>query len=122
VEAPAAGIVVVRVGGELDRATAPRLARLLDNQIASFPPAPRDPGRSIHLVIDVAHVRCFGVGGLEVLRHARHTCELAEVQLHLAGLSSREAMLPLRVAEFLPLFSTFPTLEHALHALAQLAL
>jgi anti-anti-sigma factor len=111
VEAPAVGIVVVRVAGTLDRLTAPRLLRLLDNQLH------HGAGRRAHLVVDLAEVRHFGSGGLEALRHARYAAEQTGVALHLTGLTARAGLLPGWATELIPEFDTFPVLEQALAAL-----
>jgi hypothetical protein len=118
VEEPVAGVVVVRVGGELNRGTAPRLARLLDEQLdhcvgVHQPPATTD--HRAHLIVDLAEVHNFA-GGLPVVRHAQHTGELADIAVHLTGLDSRVGLLPGWAAEFATQFGGYPTTEDALNA------
>lgn len=103
VTAPAAAIRVVWVAGVLD-------------QLAVTP-----SGGTAHLIIDLAGVRCFGIGGMAGLRHAGYTCSQAGMGLHLTGLAAHEPMLPPRVAARLSEFSTFPTVEDAIAALRPFA-
>ncbi len=117
VECPVRGVVVIRIAGDLDRFTAPRVARLVDNQLADIG-STRMP-RLAHLIIDLAQVRRFGIGGLEVLRHARYTGGRTGVQLYVTGIADRAMMLPTRVADLIPQFRTFPTIDHALATLTE---
>lgn len=119
VEEPVAGVVVVRVGGELNRLTAPRLARVLDHQLDRCVAAHHPPGtfdRRPHLIVDLAGVRSFAAGGLSVLRHAQYAADLADVGVHLTGLAARAGLLPGWAAEMLAPFDGFPTPEDALTA------
>jgi hypothetical protein len=120
VENPAPGIVAVRVAGQMNRLTVPRLLRLLDslihrNAVAARPPT---PGLSTcdgcaHLIVDLVGVAHFGAGGLDALRHPRLAAEQAGVKLHDTGLSARAGLLPLWVAEQIMEFDALPTLEDA---------
>jgi anti-anti-sigma regulatory factor len=111
VEHPAPGIVVVRVAGVLNRATGPRLARLLDVITGGR-------GRPRHVVVDLGDVRAFAVAGLDVLRHAEYGCRSLGVGLHVCGLAAREELLPAAVVERLAGLPSFPTVECAVAALA----
>lgn len=113
VEAPVDGLRVVLVAGDLDRVGGERLSRLLDLQVGAVAP----PGGPGHVVVDLANVRFFGVGGLEALVFARDAGLRAGVDVHLAGLGSRELLLPQRVRELLAGFSVFDTLEAAVRRL-----
>ncbi len=119
VEDPAAGVTVVRVAGDLDRLTAPRLARLLDVQldrclgVARRGTAATPDGRA-HLIVDLGAVRHFGAGGLPVLRHAQYTADEADIGLYLTGLTARAGLLPGWAAELVAGFPSLPTLEDAL--------
>jgi anti-anti-sigma regulatory factor len=121
VEQHAPGIVVIRVAGELSLATAPRLARLLDTYLGETTlgsqPESRGNQRPRCMLVDCTDVRTFGIGGLDVLRHAQHVARQARIPLHLTGLREREAMLPRHVAALLPTFTMFGTLDEALEAL-----
>lgn len=124
VESPIPGIVVVRVAGQLTRLTAPRLARLMDHQLryAPRPPTPdatAQAARLRHIVVDLAGVSTFGVGGLSVLSHARHVATRAGIGLILTGLDARLPALPGDVGILAAQFSTLPTLERALEVLAE---
>ncbi|MCW2718333.1 hypothetical protein [Pseudonocardia sp.] len=118
VEEPVAGVVVVRVGGELNRGTAPRLARLLDGQLdhcVAVHDTPATIDRRAHLIVDLSGVRNFA-GGLSVLRQAQYTADLADVGVHLTGLVARAGLLPAWAAELMAQFNGFPTAEDALTA------
>lgn len=118
VEEPSPGVVVVRVAGELNRATGPRLARLLDAQldrcVAAHHPSTTVDGRA-HLIVDLDGVRNF-TGGLPVLRHAQYTADEADVPMHLTGLAARADLLPGWAAAGLMPLSEFSTPEEALTA------
>ena len=111
VERPAPGIVVVRVAGVLNRATGPRLARLLDVIIGGG-------HRPRHVVVDLGDVRAFAVAGLDVLRHGEYGCHRLGIGLHVSGLAAREELLPAAVVERLAGLPGFPTVERAVAALA----
>lgn len=119
VEQPTPEIVIIRVAGHLDPGTAPRLARLLDVQLGSAnrTASPGTPVGTAHVLVDLAEVRFFGVGGLDVLRHANHIARRGTIALHLSGLRAREEMLPSWVADLLPTFSTFASVDSALKIL-----
>jgi len=101
VEDPTPTITVVRVAGDLCRAYAPRLARLVDACLDRCIGA----GRT-HLVVDLACVRHFG--------HAD-----AGVVLHLTGVADRAELVPSWVPELVARFDSFPTLEEAVAALSR---
>jgi len=111
VDAPTSGLRVVLAAGELDRTTSFRLARLIEQQAGAL-----DEGG--HIVIDLANVRFFGGGGLEVLGATRDMCRRIGVAVHLAGLGARQVLLPQRVIGLLGGFSTYDTLEEAMWALS----
>jgi anti-anti-sigma regulatory factor len=126
VENPAEGIVAVRVAGQMNRVTVPRLLRLLDSLIhrnsetarSLMPELPTSDGRA-HVIVDLAGVGHFGTGGLDALRHSRHAAEQAGVKLHLTGLSARTGLLPLWVATQIMEFDALPTLEDAVAAFGE---
>jgi anti-anti-sigma regulatory factor len=102
---------VVRVAGVLDRATVGRLAGLVATQVAR-------PGSAGHVVVDLGEVSFFATDDYAALRRARDGARAAGVQLHLAGVSAREPLLPIGVTAALAEFSTFPTVECAERELA----
>jgi anti-anti-sigma regulatory factor len=122
VENPAAGVVVVRVAGDLDRSTAPRLARLLDAQLDRCLEVGRGgtartaDGRP-YLIVDLGGIRYFGPGGLLVLRHAQYTADQADIGLVLTGLTARAGLLPAWAAELVAGFPGLPTAEDAVAGL-----
>jgi anti-anti-sigma regulatory factor len=97
---------VVRVAGVLDRATVGRLAGLVATQVAR-------PGCAGHVVVDLGEVSFFATDDYLALRRARDGARAAGVQLHLAGVSAREPLLPVAITAALAEFSTFPTVERA---------
>jgi anti-anti-sigma regulatory factor len=97
---------VVRMAGVLDRVTVARLAGLVATQVAR-------PGCEGHVVVDLGEVSFFATDDLSALRQARDGASAAGVRLHLAGVSSREALLPVGITTALAEFSTFPTVERA---------
>ncbi|RZT87298.1 anti-anti-sigma regulatory factor [Pseudonocardia sediminis] len=111
VEAPDDHVRMIRVAGNLDRAAAAGLLRLIDAQVRLHRSGHR---RLTHLLVDLEAVHSFEPGGLQVLRHARHSTAGHGVGLHMAGCSGRLHLLPLRARQVLGEFSTFPTVEIAL--------
>ncbi len=109
VQHPAVGVCVVTVDGELDMVTAPLLEACLDEQLATGP---------THLVLDLQPVRFMASNGLNCLLRIHELAQTTEVQLHLAGLVTRAVARPLQVTQLLEVFNTYPTLSHALTALA----
>jgi hypothetical protein len=97
---------VVRMAGVLNRVTVARLAGLVATQVAR-------PGSAAHIVVDLGEVSFFATDDLEPLQQARDGACAAGVQLHLAGVSARESLLPLAVIAALAEFSTFSTVERA---------
>lgn len=109
VQHPADGVCVVAVDGELDMATAPLLEACLREQLAAGP---------THLLLDLQPVRFMGSHGLNCLLQTYELAQTTGAQLHLAGLVTRAVARPLEVTQLLELFNTYPTLTHALAALA----
>lgn len=109
VQRPAVGVCVVAVVGELDMATAPLLEACLRKQLATGP---------THLILDLQSVRFMGSNGLNCLLQAHELAQTTGTQLHLAGLVTRAVARPLEVTQLLDSFNTYPTLTHALAALA----
>jgi anti-sigma B factor antagonist len=108
VQHPAVGVCVVAVDGELDMVTAPLLEACLRDQLATGP---------THLIVDLQPVRFMASNGLNCLLHAHELAQTTGTQLHLAGLVTRAVARPLQITQLLDLFSTYPTLSHALTAL-----
>ncbi len=113
VEDPTPTITVIRVAGDLNRASAPRLARLTDSRLDRCV----ETGRS-HLIVDLACIRTFGPGSLHVLRHAQLAGAQAGVVVHLTGLAGRAGLLPSWVPDVVARFDNFSTVEAAVSALA----
>ena len=106
VEVRSPNLCVVGVAGVLDQATVGRLAGLVATRVAR-------PGCSGHLVVDLGEVSFFATDDFGVLRRARDGARAAGIQLHLAGLSAREPLLPESITAALAEFSSFSTVERA---------
>jgi anti-anti-sigma regulatory factor len=97
---------VVGAAGVLDRGTVARLAALIEAQLAR-------PGCTGDLVVDLGEVSFFATDDFEALLRARDIGQESGVRVHLAGLTAREALLPIAITSGLAEFSMFPTVEHA---------
>lgn len=106
---PTVGICVLVVEGELDPLTAPLLEQRLREQLVAEP---------AHLILDLESVRFLGCSGLSCLLDARELAGASGSQLHLAGLITRVIECPVRITGLVGLFSTYPTLIHAVIELA----
>jgi anti-sigma B factor antagonist len=102
---PAVGIGVVVVDGELDVLTAPLLEQRVRDQLVAGP---------AHLILDLESVRFLGCSGLSCLLGARKLVQASGSQLHLCGLITRGVERAVGISGLLGgLFSTYPTLLHA---------
>jgi anti-sigma B factor antagonist len=106
---PLVGITVVRVDGELDLLTAPLLERCMRDQLVARP---------AHLILDLEPVRFLGASGLSCLLDARKLVRVSGSQLHLTGLITSVVQRAVKATGLLGLFSTYPTLLHAVLDLA----
>ena len=105
---PAAGQVVIEVGGEVDMLTSPQLRVAVLEQFAE--------GAGVELVVlALDDVVFLGTSGLAVLIEVRDTAHSAGVELRLAC-TARRVMRPLAIAGLVPLFDIHPTVEEALVA------
>jgi anti-sigma B factor antagonist len=103
---PAAGQVVIEVGGEVDMLTSPQLRAAVLEQYAE--------GAGVELVVlALDDVVFLGTSGLAVLIEVRDTAHNAGVELRLAC-TARRVMRPLAIAGLVPLFDIHPTVEEAL--------
>ncbi|MGH3692810.1 MAG: STAS domain-containing protein [Pseudonocardiaceae bacterium] len=110
VRCPSVGVCVVTMDGELDMLTAPLLEACLHQQFAAAP---------AHLILDLEALRFLGSNGLTCLLWARELADRStRTQLHLAGLATRVVARALQVTQLQDRFHTYPTLTHALTAVA----
>ncbi|MBW0102298.1 STAS domain-containing protein [Pseudonocardia sp. KRD291] len=116
VETPDERVRLIRLAGTLDRTAAASLLRLVDAQLDLVAAGHR---HLTDLLVDLESVRSFEPGGLETVRHARHSTGARGVRIHLVGCSGRLHLLPLRACQVIGEFSTFPTAEIALAELAR---
>lgn len=101
---PAAGQVVVEVGGEVDMLTSPQLRRLVLDRL-------RAGAELVVLALD--GVTFLGTSGLAVLIEVREAAHAAGVELRLAC-TQRRVLRPLATAGLVPLFDIHDTLDLAL--------
>ena len=103
--APAAGQVVVEVGGEVDMLTSPHLRAAVLEQFETA---------GVHIVVLVLdEVTFLGTSGLAVLIEVREAAQVANVTLRLVC-TARRVLRPLTIAGLLPLFDVRKTLSNAL--------
>ncbi|HYZ35393.1 MAG TPA: STAS domain-containing protein [Pseudonocardiaceae bacterium] len=101
---PLVGITVMVVDGELDLLTVPVVEQYLRDQLVAQP---------AHLILDLESVRFLGASGLSCLLGARELVGARGSQLHLAGLITSAVQRAVKATGLLGLFSTYPTLLHA---------
>ena len=105
--APAAGQVVVEVGGEVDMLTSPQLRAAVLEQFET---------EGVHtLVLVLDGVTFLGTSGLAVLIEVREAALTANVALRLVC-TARRVLRPLTIAGLVPLFDVHETLNEALAA------
>lgn len=104
---PTSTSVVIRVAGELDATTAPRLHELL---------APRLSSTAETVVLDLSGLEFLGVAGLEMLAHARQRAASRSIALCLVDgpICVDRALRAAGLHEDLP---TFATVEAAVQRL-----
>jgi anti-sigma B factor antagonist len=103
---PAAGQVVIKVGGEVDMLTSPQLRFAVLDQF--------EPDSGVELVV-LDGVTFLGTSGLAVLIEVREAAHTAGVELRLAC-TARRVLRPLTIAGLIPLFDIHDTVEQALAA------
>jgi anti-sigma B factor antagonist len=105
---PAAGQVVIKVGGEVDMLTSPQLRFAVLDQF--------EPDAGVELVVlDLDGVTFLGTSGLAVLIEVREAAHTAGVELRLAC-TARRVLRPLTIAGLIPLFDIHDSVERALAA------
>jgi anti-sigma B factor antagonist len=102
---PAAGQVVLEVGGEVDMLTSPQLRAAVLEQFET---------EGVQLVVLVLDgVTFLGTSGLAVLIEVREAAHNAGVELRLVC-TARRVLRPLTIAGLVPLFDVHETLDQAL--------
>ncbi len=105
---PAAGQVVLEVGGEVDMLTSPQFRVAALQQL--------EAGAAVELVVlALDDVTFLGTSGLAVLIEVREAAHAAGVELRLAC-TARRVLRPLAIAGLVPLFDIHPTIDEALVA------
>jgi anti-sigma B factor antagonist len=105
-DTPAAGQIVIEVGGEVDMLTSPQLRAVVLDQFA--------PTSGVELVVlGLDRVTFLGTSGLAVLIEVREAAHAAGVELRLAC-TARRVLRPLTIAGLVPLFDIHDTLDQAL--------
>jgi anti-sigma B factor antagonist len=106
VDEPTPGTAVLRVGGEVDMLSSPRLRKTVA--------AALEPGLR-HLVIELDGVDFLGTSGLAALVEARSSAQECGCRLTLAC-STRTVLRPLQIAGLLELFAVTGSVDEALTA------
>jgi anti-sigma B factor antagonist len=96
-------VIVVRVRGEVDMVTTPRLHSCLQDQLATTPQ---------RLVIDLSGVSFLGSSGLAVLVECLDDARERGTDLRLVA-NSRGVMRPLEATGLTDLFQTYPDVTSA---------
>jgi anti-anti-sigma regulatory factor len=107
-------VYVIRAAGVLDMSAVSRLLRVLDAHLALVDQA-RSPTR--HVVIDLSATAAADAAALDALKHATYSTGRLHLGLHLVGTGRLIANLPLSAHRHLSRFSSYPTVQAALHAL-----
>jgi anti-anti-sigma factor len=105
VDRPVRGLVVVRVFGELDALTAPRLEEMLTNRLGSS---------IVSLVVDLSDVTFLGTAGLTVLLRACLHAEVRGVGLWIVTGQGRPVLRALETTGNARRLPTTPSLSAAL--------
>ncbi|MFR9729858.1 STAS domain-containing protein [Saccharopolyspora sp. MS10] len=88
IQRPEPGVVIVRIGGDIDLATVPRLAELIQQRLTAA------VLRAV--VLDLSDVTFFDSAGLEMLLHAQRRAEARRTPLYLVpGTGSVHRMIHL---------------------------
>jgi anti-sigma B factor antagonist len=106
---PALGICIVVVEGELDLLTAPLLEQRVREQLLAVP---------THLILDLESVHFLDSSGLRCLLQVRKLAQTTGTRLHLTGLITRAVVRAVETTGLRGVFSTYPTLIHAVVELA----
>jgi len=107
VEAPAGGVLLVRVAGRLTAETGPRLLRLVDGLLGRDDDA---RPRTARLVVDLGNVWVYDAEGVTALDHARHSASRRGVRFVLDGVDAvRLDLLPRRIELALRRLGIAPT-------------
>ncbi|MDQ3885883.1 MAG: STAS domain-containing protein [Actinomycetota bacterium] len=96
-------VIVVRVRGEVDMVTTPRLHSCLQEQLAMTPR---------RLVVDLSEVSFLGSSGLAVLVECLDEARMRGTDLRLVA-NSREVLRPLTATGLTDLFPTYPDVKSA---------
>jgi anti-sigma B factor antagonist len=105
---PAAGQILIEVGGEVDMLTSPQLRAVVLEQFGV--------SAGIELVVlGLDGVTFLGTSGLAVLIEVREGAHGAGVELRLVC-TARRVLRPLTIAGLVPLFDIHETLDEALAA------
>lgn len=109
-------IVVIRVSGVCDRATAASLLRLTDLHADLAMADPPHRRELVAVLVDLEGITGLAEDALRLLRRARSRARWAGFAFALIGCRAWVHRLPLPVQELLAEFSTYPTVDAALAA------
>lgn len=105
VSSPCPGLCLLRVSGELDLLTQPRLVSCVHDLLRARPS---------HLVLDLSRVRFMGTSGLQALVCARDACARCGSELHVTGTGHNPVARPLKLLGLDRVFTIYPNVAEAL--------
>lgn len=115
IESPAPGVRLLGMNGVLDSGAGARLLRLIDSQLLLTRGGHQ---HVVAVVVDVSRLEAFERGGPQALEHARYACARRDIEFaiagHPAGVTSASVSVRARLAQL----RSFPTVEAALHVVA----
>lgn len=109
VSSPLPRVRLLRVAGELDLSTQPRLIGFLDDALRSKPR---------HLVLDMRGIRFMGASGLHAVVYAKDTSEHSGTTLHITGVAHEAVSKPMAIVGLDQVLCIHPTWTEALAAIA----
>jgi anti-anti-sigma factor len=101
VHTPIPEVVIVRVGGTVDRCTAPVLAQRVEKQLTRAP----------HVVVDLGDVTAVDPRGLAGLRTLHHQATASGTEIHITGADDDAVRHALRITGLDQLFTLDPTAD-----------
>lgn len=110
VSTPLPRVRLVRVAGELDLLTQPRLVHCVDDTLR---------GRPRHLILDMSGIRFMGASGLHAMVYARDTSEQHGAALHVTGAGHRAVAKLMGIVGLDQLLTMHRTWADALTAITQ---
>lgn len=115
IDTPVPGVRLLGVSGVLDSGAGARLLRLIDSQLLL---ARGGHKRVAAVVVDASRLKALERGGPQALEHARYACTRRNIEFAIAGHLVELTAATVSVRAQLGHLRTYPTVEAALHAVA----